>query len=124
MTPLEYYDRLRREVSHEGCVAAVNNTISVSVQLGVCSQAAGALHVLKALENVVFHHGIPNVVIHRTGCQGSCSYEPIVTLSRQGEAPVTYVRVTPEKARILLMEYALNSRIIGSWTLIGKEVTL
>ena len=123
MTSMEVYNRLKENVLKtkreydEGY-------ISIVIQLGICSQAAGAVEVVKALEEAIFHQGIQNVVITKTGCAGFCAYEPVVTIKRKGSKPVTYCRVTPEKARILVSEYALKGRIIESWTLMGKDVML
>lgn len=124
MTPLEMYERIRHDVDQGTLVPPQEDAVMVTVQMGVCSQAAGALRVVKALEETAFRYGLSQVSLQQTGCQGACAYEPIVTVSRSGSAPVTYVRVTPEKARILLIEYAIKSRVIPSWTVIGKEVTL
>lgn len=124
MTPLEMYERIRHGVDQGTLVPPQENAVTVTVQMGVCSQAAGALRVVLALEETIFRYGLSQVRIQQTGCRGACAYEPIVTVSRIGSAPITYVRVTPEKARILLTEYAFKSRVIPSWTVGGKEVTL
>ena len=123
MTPMEYYNRLRDELAARR-TDPEEDMIHVTVQLGICSQAAGALAVISALEEAVFHHSLEKISIEKRGCMGFCSHEPIVTISRRGSAPVSYVRVTPERARVLLSEYALKDRVILPWTLQGKDVTL
>ena len=123
MTPMEYYNRLREELI--GRIAGPNDDkIRVKVQLGVCSQAVGALDVISALEEAVYHHSLERISIEKSGCMGFCSHEPIVTISSRGRVPVSYVRVTPERAGIILTEYALMERVILPWTLDGKDVTL
>lgn len=122
MTTMESLIKVKKEVLRRG--EYINKDgIEVVVQLGICSQAAGALDVIKALQDAVYDQNIRNVVFKKTGCAGFCSYEPIVIIRRMNGKPVTYVNVTPERARILLSEFALKRRIIRSWTLGGKEVS-
>ena len=81
MTSMEVYNRLKENVLKtkreydEGY-------ISIVIQLGICSQAAGAVEVVKALEEAIFHQG-KNVVITKTGC-GILCHEPVVTIKRKG----------------------------------------
>ncbi|NLO83793.1 MAG: (2Fe-2S) ferredoxin domain-containing protein [Clostridiales bacterium] len=123
MSSMEVYNRLRESIL-KALPRYDEDSINVVIQMGICSQAAGAVEVVKALEETIFHRGIRNVVITKTGCAGFCAYEPMVTIRRKGLKPVTYCRVTPEKARILLSEYVLKKRIIKSWTLMGEDVML
>jgi NADP-reducing hydrogenase subunit HndB len=121
--PMEAYTKLKERIMNLG-KEENEAQIRIVVQVGICSQAAGVLDVIKALEEAMFHQGIENTIIKKTGCAGFCAYEPLVTLEKIGCMPITYCRVTPERARILLSEYVLKGRIIESWTLNGKDVML
>jgi NADP-reducing hydrogenase subunit HndB len=95
-------------VKHDGCAGdknAQDEKVSVIVQFGICSQAVGAADVLAALKQSVRDEGLENVSISITGCMGSCSYEPIVIIKKDGREPVTYCRVAPRMARVILAEY-------------------
>jgi (2Fe-2S) ferredoxin len=124
MLAMEAYNTLKERVLNRKRESEKGECVTVVVQMGICSQAAGTLDVVKALEEAILHHGIRNVVITKTGCAGFCAYEPLVILRKKGRRPVTYCRVTPERARILLSEYVLKGRVIEAWTLNGKEVML
>jgi len=121
MTPIEAHAKLKEKILHS---QEQEDLIRVVVQMGICSQAAGVLDVIKALEETIIHQNLENVIIKKTGCAGFCAYEPLVTLQKKGCMPITYYRVTPEKAQILLSEYALRGGIIKPWTLNGKDVML
>lgn len=121
MTTMESLIKIKKEVMRRD--RYINkDEIEVKFQFGICSQAAGILDVIKAMNDAVFDQDIKNVTFKKAGCSGLCFFEPIVIIGRRNERPVTYVNVTPEKARILLSEFALKGRIIRSWTLSGKEV--
>lgn len=124
MTPMEAYMKLRERAVKDCENAGDEDTIEVSVQLGRCSQAAGVMEVIEVLEETIRHNNIKNVVIKKTGSMGFSSSEPIVTLSKKGQKPVTYCNVTPNRARVILSEFALRNTIIVPWTLCGKDVTL
>lgn len=91
--------------------------IHATVQLSKCSQAVGAREVLAALRQSVMDEGLQNVVVDITGCMGLCGLEPIVIIKRKGKRPVTYCRVTPEMARVILVEYVHRGNIIKPLTL-------
>jgi (2Fe-2S) ferredoxin len=55
---------------------------------------------------------------------GSCSYEPIVIIKKAGREPVTYCRVAPQMARVILAEYVKRDTIIKPWTLDGRGMFL
>lgn len=121
MNPMERYNELKEKL----CPIdnKIDDRVTVTVQMGICSQAAGVMEVMQALKDTVIRQGF-NVSISKTGCGGFCAYEPMITIDRKGVKPVTYCRVTPEKAKVILSEYMLKNRIIESWTLNGKDVTL
>jgi (2Fe-2S) ferredoxin len=119
MTPVEMYMRMRDNIPTCKTIEC-EDTIHVIVQLSMCSKAVGADKVLYALQKAVLDEGMKNVVVDTTGCMGSCCYEPIITIRRATKKPVTYCRVTPDMARVILAEYVLRDNIITPWTLDGR----
>jgi (2Fe-2S) ferredoxin len=109
---LEDLNRFREEISAEKCHTASSDRIRVTVGLGACGIAAGALDVLKAIQEQLNNAGLKDVCLSQTGCVGLCRYEPIVEIAL-GEAPaVTYGRVTPEAARRIVREHILGGSVI------------
>ncbi|MDR1321600.1 MAG: NADH-quinone oxidoreductase subunit F, partial [Gracilibacteraceae bacterium] len=69
----------------------------VVVGLATCGIAAGAGPVFETLKAETA--GVEGVEVYRTGCIGVCRLEPLVEVYEPGRPKVTYVRVTPEKAK-------------------------
>jgi NADH:ubiquinone oxidoreductase subunit F (NADH-binding) len=67
----------------------------VSVSVGSCSIAKGALDLLAACEQAA--QGQP-VVVRKVGCDGACFLENWMEVTRPGKPTVRYARVHPEDA--------------------------
>jgi NADH:ubiquinone oxidoreductase subunit F (NADH-binding)/(2Fe-2S) ferredoxin len=65
------------------------------IQIGsaTCEQAAGADVVFDEFRKHVQASGRGDILLHRTGCTGRCSREPIVSVFVPGQTPVKYERV-------------------------------
>ena len=70
----------------------------IVVQIGsaTCEHAAGSREVADEFVKHLASSGRTDVVLHRTGCTGRCSKEPIVGISVPGKPPVKYERVDRE----------------------------
>ena len=60
---------------------------------------------------------VQNVVVTQTGCMGICQYEPIVEVFVPGKEKVTYVKVTPEKARRIIKEHVAGGTPVTEYTI-------
>ena len=60
---------------------------------------------------------VENVVVTQTGCMGICQYEPIVEVFVPGKEKVTYVKVTPEKARRIVKEHVAGGTPVTEYTI-------
>ena len=89
----------------------------IVVGMATCGIAAGARPVLNAFTDEVAKRKLENVHISQTGCIGMCQYEPIVEVFVPGEEKVTYVKMTPDKARQVVAEHLVNSRPIKEYTI-------
>ena len=67
----------------------------VRIQIGsaTCEQAAGADEVFDEFRKHVAASGRTDILLHRTGCTGRCSREPIVGVFVPGQMPIKYERV-------------------------------
>ena len=70
----------------------------IVIQIGsaTCEHAAGSREVADEFAKHFASSGREDVVLHRTGCTGRCSKEPIVGVSVPGRPPVKYERVDRE----------------------------
>lgn len=53
----------------------------------------------------------------QSGCIGLCKYEPVVQIEEPGKPTVTYIRMTPDKAKEVLERHLLGGQIIDQYTL-------
>ena len=76
-----------------------DDAIRVLVGMATCGIAAGARPVLTTIVDEVAKRGLQNVMVTQTGCIGICQFEPVVEVVEPGKEKITYVKMTPEKAR-------------------------
>lgn len=92
----------------------------VTVAMGTCGIAAGARDTMKAILDAIERDSIRDVLVTQTGCIGLCEFEPIVDV-QVGDAPkVTYGKVTPERARTIVVEHVVGGRPVAEWTVNRK----
>lgn len=94
--------------------------IRVIVGMATCGIASGARPVLMELSNAVQEQGLSNINVTQTGCIGLCQYEPIVEVLEPGKDKVTYVKMTPEKAREVFRLHLVDGQVVTKYTL-GAE---
>lgn len=97
-----------------------NEEVRIIVGMGTCGIAAGARDTLAAVMEEIRVRGLRHVVVTQTGCIGMCELEPIVDVVRQGEAKVTYGRVTPEKARQIVASHVVNGQVVKELVVSGR----
>lgn len=93
-----------------------NQNVRVVVGMATCGIAAGARPVLMEFVNGVADAGVEGVTVTQTGCVGLCEYEPIVEVFEPGKEKITYVKMTPDKAKRVLSEHLQNGRIVSEYT--------
>ena len=103
--------------SNIGIRADDSTNTRVVVGMATCGIAAGARPVLSTLTEEVAKRNLSNVAITQTGCIGLCQYEPIVEVFVPGKEKVTYVKVTPEKARRIVKEHVAGGTPVTEYTI-------
>ncbi len=94
------------------------NETRVVVGMATCGIAAGARPVLNTFVEEVNNAGLSGkVTVTQTGCIGVCQYEPIVEVFQAGKDKVTYVKMTPEKARRVMEEHIKGGKVVGEYTI-------
>ncbi len=98
------------------------NDIRVVVGMATCGIAAGARPVLATLVEEVNAAGLSDkVTVSQTGCIGICQYEPIVEVFEAGKDKVTYVKMTPEKAKRVVEEHLKGGNVVNEYTIAGHK---
>lgn len=96
----------------------------VTVHMGTCGIAAGARGIMNAFLSEIEAKDIRDVLLSNSGCAGLCSQEPMATVELQGQAPVKYIDLTPEKAKEIFDKHVLGGQIVQEYALgIGSEKT-
>ena len=89
----------------------------IVVGMATCGIAAGARPVLAAFVDEVCTRGLKDVLVSQTGCIGVCRLEPIAEVFMPGEEKVTYVELTPEKAKRIVAEHIVNGNVVTEYTI-------
>lgn len=92
-------------------------TIRIVVGMATCGIAAGAKPILHVIQDEVQKLGLKDVIVVKTGCIGTCKLEPIVEVIKPGEEKVTYVKMTPYKARQIVKDHIVNGKIVEDCTI-------
>ena len=89
----------------------------IIVHMGTCGIAAGARTVMAALVAEIEKKDLDDVLLSISSCAGLCSKEPMVTVELNGQPPVKYVDLTPEKAIEILEKHVLGGEIVTEYAL-------
>lgn len=117
MKSLEELRKIREEALKKVKIRKEGGGTRIVVGMDTCGIAAGARDVLIALVKEIKLRNIVDVSIRQTECMGVCRLEPIVEVYKNGEEKVTYVNVTPEKAKRVVEEHIVKGEIVREYTL-------
>ena len=117
MISLEDLERIRREARERLRIREGGLAVRVVVGMGTCGIAAGAREVVSAFVDEVAARRLSDVSVTQTGCVGLCEYEPMVDVYAPNGGRVTYVHVTPEKARQIVAQHIVNGKAVVEWAL-------
>ena len=111
-------DRMKdKVVLREGC-----GEIRVVVGMATCGIAAGARPVLNTLVSEISEAGLTDkVTVTQTGCIGICQLEPIVEIHEAGKEKVTYVKMTPEKAKAVVEKHLKGGNVVSEYTVAAEN---
>ena len=94
----------------------------VLVGMATCGIAAGARPVLTAISDEVNKRELHDVLVTQTGCIGICQYEPVVEVYEQGKEKVTYVKITPDKAKRIVAEHIKGGSVVTEYTIGNSKI--
>ena len=94
------------------------NATRIVVGMATCGIAAGARPVLNAFVEGINNEGLASsVTVTQTGCIGICQYEPVVEIFEPGKEKVTYVKMTPDKAKEIIEKHIKGGNVITDYTI-------
>ena len=94
-----------------------NDGTRIVVGMATCGIAAGARPVMTAFVEEIAKRNLLDVSVVQTGCVGMCRLEPIVEVYAPGKEKVTYIKMTPEKAKQVVAEHIVNGNIVTDYTI-------
>jgi len=112
---LEDLKRVKEEALEKRKAQATSGRAQITVGMGTCGIAAGARDTMKAILKVIEEESLSDIIVAQTGCIGICEWEPIVDVVIGQGPKVTYGKVSPEKAREIMEEHVMGSKIISEY---------
>ncbi|HUI87846.1 MAG TPA: (2Fe-2S) ferredoxin domain-containing protein [Anaerolineales bacterium] len=112
---LEELNKFREEIAKEREHPGSLKRTQLTVGMGSCGIAAGALDVWEAIETQVKDKRFKHIVLAQTGCMGLCSHEPTLEVAVNDAPKVTYGHVTPEIVRRILQEHVLGGNVVEEY---------
>ncbi len=117
MKSLAELQAIKEKMKNKVVLREGTNDVRVVVGMATCGIAAGARPVLNALVEEINNGGLADkVTVSQTGCIGLCQYEPIVEVFEAGKEKVTYVKMTPDKAKRIVEEHLKGGKVITEYT--------
>lgn len=117
MKSLEELKAIREKMQGQvGMRSEKKDGTRIVVGMATCGIASGARPVLTTLVEEVQGRKLKDVVVTQTGCIGLCQYEPIVEVYKPGERKVTYIKMTPDKAKEMIEKHIVNGEVITEYT--------
>jgi len=118
---LEDLKRIREQAQAQIRMRTQEANTKIIVGMGTCGIAAGARDTLMAILDELAKRNIQDVVVTQTGCVGLCEYEPLVNVIKSGQPKITYMKVSPERARQIIASHIVNDQIMNEWVLSTEE---
>ena len=118
MKSIKELEEIRQRTLNSINMRKDNKNIRIVVGMATCGIAAGARPVLNALVEEISAMGLSDTAtVTQTGCIGICQFEPIVEVYQSGKEKVTYVKMTPDKAKRVVEEHIKNGKPVAEFTL-------
>ena len=121
MKSLAELQAIKEKMQNKGALRDGSGEMRVVVGMATCGIAAGARPVLSTFVEEVANEGLAGkVTVSQTGCIGICQFEPVVEVMEAGKEKVTYVQMTPEKAKRVVEEHLKGGKVVAEFTLANK----
>ena len=109
---------IREKMQSKVVLREGSSDVRVVVGMATCGIAAGARPVLNAFVEEVAKEGLSDkVTVTQTGCIGICQFEPVVEVFEAGKDKVTYVKMTPEKAKEVVEKHLKGGNVVKDYVI-------
>ncbi len=119
---LDRYAALTAAAQSEYDSAGSASNIIIQVGSATCENAAGSLEVWQEFERNIRTSGRQDIRLHRVGCTGRCSREPIVGVLIPGKMPVKYQQVDRDTAHEIFTQHIQNGTVVMASALEKKAM--
>ncbi len=114
---LEDLHQLREEVLKKRQAKPATGHARIIVSMGICGIAVGAREAMKAILETIEAENLNGIVVTQAGCVGLCGWEPIVQVMVGDEPKVTYMKVSPERAKRIVQEHVVGGKVIPEFVI-------
>jgi NADP-reducing hydrogenase subunit HndB len=109
---LEELKKIREEALQKRDIKSASGRVQIVVGMGTPGIAAGARDTVKEFLNIIEEKQLTDVVVRQTGNFGLDSLEPVVKVTVGDSATVTYGKVTPYAARLIMEQHVLGGVVV------------
>ena len=109
---LEELKKIREEALQKRDIKSASGRVQIVVGMGTPGIAAGARDTVKEFLNIIEEKQLTDVVVRQTGNFGLDSLEPVVKVTVGDSATVTYGKVTPYTARLIMEQHVLGGVVV------------
>lgn len=117
---LSRYEALVNAAKAENNALDAASNIIIQVGSATCENAAGSPEVWQEFERNIRTSGRTDIRLHRVGCTGRCSREPIVGVLMPGKMPVKYQQIDRDKAHEIFTEHIQGGNVLLDYALEKK----
>ncbi len=108
---IEDLKRIKEKTAKEISVRDGTATAKITIHMGTCGIAAGAREVMGVLMEELTNSDRDDIRVVNSGCIGMCSSEPNVTVEIEGDKPIVYQLINPNKMRQIFKRHVLQGEI-------------
>ncbi len=109
--------RVREEAIEKRKVKTTASSVQVIVGMGTVGIAAGARETLKAILEFIEKEKLADITVRQTGNIGLDSFEPVVQVVVGDTPKVTYGKVTPDAARLIMKQHVVGRNVVKDYVI-------
>ena len=122
MKSLAELQAIKAKMQNKVALREGSGEMRIVVGMATCGIAAGARPVLSAfVEEIAKADLAGKVTVSQTGCIGICQFEPVVEVYEADKEKVTYVKMTPEKAKRVIEEHIKGGKVVAEYTFASEN---
>jgi NADP-reducing hydrogenase subunit HndB len=103
--------KIKAETSRKNALREGGATAKITVHMGTCGIAAGAREVMTALLEALAQSDRADIRVLASGCLGTCSSEPNVTVEMQDREPIVYQKMESDRMRQVFERHVLRGEV-------------